>query len=106
MASAQVKERSTAYLTVTFFDKTKQPETPASVSYSVHCMTTNTVVRGSTSLSAASAVEITLTPADTTIINPSNAFERKRVTVEATYGAADAVRDQFDFLVVNLSRVS
>lgn len=102
----RVNEKSTSYLTVSFLDKDGAAATPASVSYRIDCLTTGAAIRGDTSASAASAVTITLTPDDNTLQAQTNASERRRVTVTGTYGASDAVREQFDYEVLNLGVVT
>lgn len=102
----QVNERSTAYLSVTFRDKTQQPSMPVSASYRVHDQSTGQQIRAATTLAPAESVEITLTPADNTILSPSKAFEAHVVTVEALYGAEDAHREQFVYQVRNLQVIA
>ena len=103
---ATVPEKTTAYLTVSFLDKAGAPAIPASVTYRIDCLTTNTAILADTALTPAASIEITLTPAQNAIINQANALEAKRVTVKATYGASDALNDEYDYLVKNLSGVT
>ena len=63
-------------------------------------------MRSSTPIPPASSVEITLHPDDTVIIDQENAYEKRLVTVEATYGADDAVNDEYIYYVKNLQKVS
>jgi hypothetical protein len=63
-------------------------------------------VKGDTALSVASSVEITLMPDDNAILNPGNSYEKRRVTVKATYGSSDGVNDEYDYQVKNLAKVS
>lgn len=102
---ATVKEGSTAYLTVTFKDKAGALSAPANLSYRIDCLATGQVVRGDTPLTPASTVEITLTPADMAILAAGSAYETKRVTVKAGYGAGDAVNDEYSLIVKALGGV-
>ena len=105
-ATFQVNEGSSAYLTVSLFDKLDAPAIPGTLTYSVFDLESSSELRASTALTPAAVVEIALTPADTAIVDTARAFERRRVTVVASYGPEDALRTQFDFLVRNLTRVS
>lgn len=102
----QVNERSTAYLTATFLNKAGQTQQPTSVSYRIDDAMTRTQIRGATSVSPSSTVEITLTPADNAIISPSLATERHVVTVIGVYGESDQVTAQFVYEVVNFQAIS
>ena len=101
-----VNEKSTAYLTVSFYDKDGVLAAPTAVTYSVWDLTNGQEVRASTVIAAASSIEITLTTEDTAIINDENPFERRLVIVEATYGVNDAARSQYEFQIYNLKKVT
>lgn len=101
-----VKERTTAYLTVAFKDKTGAGAAPSAVSYSVYDMTSGTELRAATAVSPAASVEIVLNAVDNVIVSASNARERRRVTVKATYGVDDELNDQFEYYVQNLERAT
>lgn len=98
-----VNEGSTAYLSVSFKDKAGALATPASLTYSLRCLTTGAVLRDAVPLTASSQVEITLTPADNTLQNPGNLYETRLLTIVAGYGASDALQDQYEYLVKNLA---
>jgi hypothetical protein len=100
-----VNERSTAYLSCTFLDKAKQPAEPAAISYRIDEPGAGEEVRGDTAVAAASTIEITLTPADNTLLGEV-ALERRVVTITATYGIDDAIRDQFIYSIRNLGAVT
>jgi len=101
-----VNEKTTSYLTVEMLDKNGAPALPDSVSYQIDCLSTKQLVRLLTPLTPAAQIEITLTPNDTAILLQGNRSERKRVTVVANYGVDDAINDQYDFVVKNLSGIS
>lgn len=103
---ATVNEGSTAYLSVSFSDKAGAPAQPDAVSYRIDCVTTGQVVLAETPLAPAASVEIVLTPTYNAILAAGNRVERKRVTVVASYGAADAVNDAYDYHVRNLAAVA
>ena len=101
-----VNERTTAYLSISFRDDAGVLATPSAVSYRVDCLTTAQSVRGSTSVSPASQVKITLTAGDNAIKTYTNKSEVRRVTVVATYGStADQLTLQYDYTVNNLQFV-
>jgi len=103
---ATVPEKTTAYLTVSFFDKAGAPAVPSSVTYRIDDLITNTQILADTALTPAASIEITLTPAQNAILNDANANEPKRVTVKASYGATDGLNDEYTYNVKNLSGVS
>lgn len=101
-----INERTSAYLTVVFRDRNGAPATPTALSYRIDCLSTSTEILAPTALALASTVEIHLTPTQTRIVSPANAHEQRRVTVSASYGAADGLNDEYDFVVRNLSGVT
>ena len=54
----------------------------------------------------ASSAEVTLTPDNNAILDSGNSYEKRRVTVKASYGASDGVNDEYDYRVKNLAKVS
>jgi len=106
MIRQSVNEGSTAYLEVDFLDKDDAAATPSAVTYRIDCLTTGAAVRASTSLTAGSSIEITMTPADNAIQDQANDYERRLVTVEATYGASDSVNSEHEYVVRNLRKVA
>lgn len=100
-----VSAGSTAYLTATFRDKTGALAVPSTVTYKVDCLTTGTVILASTSATASSSVEFTLTPTINTIQTSTNQKEVRRVTVTGSYGASDAIVAVYDYVVINNARV-
>ena len=71
----QVNEGTTAYLSATFADKTGVAETPTTVVYRIDDVRSGTEIRGATAVSAASTVEITLSPADNRILSTAQNYE-------------------------------
>lgn len=102
----QVNEESTAYLRATFLDKNGVQATPASLTYSIYCLTNGIEIRASAGLTPAGQVEIMLDTEDNRIVDELHDYETRRVTIEAVYGERDAQRSQYDYVVRNLSRVT
>ncbi len=102
----QVNEGTTAYLSATFADKTGVAETPTTVVYRIDDVRSGTEIRGATAVSAASTVEITLSPADNRILSTAQNYEVRRVTVVAAYGAADQVTAEYVYRVMSLVGVA
>lgn len=101
--STIVNEGSTAYVTVSLKDKAGALAAPASLTYSLHCLTTGAVLRDDVALTPGSQVEITLTPADNAIQNAGNLYETRLLTVAAGYGAGDALQADYEYQVKNLA---
>lgn len=102
----QINEGTTGYLSVTFKNKSGTEEAPASASYRIDDVATGTQIRAATSLTPATTVEITLTPADNRILNTNLRAETRRVTVVAGYGVSDQVTSEYIYRVNSLSGVS
>lgn len=102
MAST-VNEDSTAYLEITWKDRSSVLATPSSVEYRVDCATNARQLRGWTNLpSVASAMTIVLTGIDTSILDARNSSEDRLVTVRATH--ADGVEVVYSEFTVTAIR--
>lgn len=106
MTTDTVNEGSTAYVTATFRDKAGQLAQPTSVSYRIDCVSNGQQIVDDTSATPGTSVEITLSAAHNAILDPKRARELRRVTVTGSYGADDAVVEQYDYWVRNLSHAS
>ena len=96
MPKDNVNEGSTAWLTVTFLDKNKEPEAPTTIFYRIDCLTTATAIKAETPVTpAASSVEIELTVMDNRIVKQSNKYEKRLVTVSCTYGVDEAMPEEY-----------
>jgi hypothetical protein len=102
----QVNERSTAWLTVTFRDKTGAAQAPTSATYRIHDAGSGALVREAVLSAPGSTVEIVLTDEDNALRNPAAGYEKRRVTVEAQFGQGDAVTAEFVYQVLNLAGVT
>lgn len=102
-----VTEKSTAYLTISFYDKSGALNVPNTITYRIDDVASGLQVRADTAIGAvASSVEINLTAADNAILNTTNRNEQRRVTVVATYGVSDQVTDEYLYEVVSLLKVA
>jgi hypothetical protein len=98
-----INEQSTAYLSVSFYDKSGVLAIPTSASYRIDCITNGVEVKDDTALTPGTTIEITLSSYDNEIIDGDNATEKRRVTVSAVYGDGDECHNHYDYLVKNLS---
>ncbi len=98
-----INARSTAWLPITLLDRAGAPAVPSQLNYRIDCVSTGQAVRALTALPPAAELEITLSPNDNRIIEPTSSEETRRVTVVASYGSAgDQVTGQIDYVVSNL----
>lgn len=105
--SNNVNEKSTAYLTVSFKDKTGALATPVWASWQVHDPEDNSVLLIETSISSlSSSVELTLTSAINTFINPTHAEEVRRVTIKSSGTSSSVANSEYDYNIVNLTYLS
>ena len=102
----QVNEGTTAYLSATFSDKTGNADTPSTITYRIDDVRSGTEIRDATTITAASTVEISLSPTDNRILNATQSYETRRVTVVASYGASDQVTAEYTYRVTPLVGVS
>jgi hypothetical protein len=101
-----VNERSSAYITVNFLDKTGAPAVPSTVTYSTKCRSTGTAIKTDVTVTPAASVQITLDALDSAIQDSSNNTEIKVLTVKASYGANDECNAEYVWQVKNLTGVS
>lgn len=102
----EVTEKSTAYVTVSFFDKNDVAAAPSGITYRVDCEASGAELVPDTAGSPGTTLEITVPASANAIQQPTNAFETKLVTVTATYGAGEQVTGYFRYRVRNLSKIS
>ncbi len=101
-----INERTTARIRITFLDFDGAAAQPTSATYRVDDVSSGTAVVASTPLSPSSGVAtVTLPASANAILSDRNAFERRRMTVVAQYGADDQVTAEYDFRVANLRNV-
>ncbi len=102
-----VREGSTCWITVNFYDKDSVLENPQSANYTIHDVKSGQTIVAETALSpSGGTVEITVKASENAMVDPDRDYEVRRLTVKATFGADDAHNQTFDFTVINLSTVS
>lgn len=104
MSESVVNENSTAYLTVSFLDKNGAAAQPTSTKYEVVDDKNNVLDSGSLSPTGGVA-ELTLTSDVNAMQDASKDREGRLVSVEATYGAGDALASEYRYELKNLHRV-
>lgn len=101
-----VNEGNTAWLAVSFTDRTGVAAAPSSITYRIDDVTSGAQVRANTVVgSPAASIEIELTPADNAILS-SRPKERRRVTVQAVFSGDRVHNQQFVYEVANLEKVT
>ena len=102
---SEVNDGSTAWLTVSFYDKDSVLEVPSAIEWTVVDVASGTVLINPTLVgSPASQVELTLTAACNTM-QGSGDKETRRVTVEASFSGSEAQTKAFEYDVVNLEQI-
>lgn len=100
-------EETTAYLTVSFYDKAGALENPVSATWEAHDVKSGTELQSATALAPVGGqVEITIPTTVNTMVDPNLEEEVRRITVKALYSGVDGVNDKFDYTLVNLSAVT
>lgn len=99
----EVPERSTAWLTVSFFNRAGAPETPAGVTYEIWDVASDTMVLTETSLTPNTQIEIVLASNDNRIINSDNFREARKVIVVATYSGSQKHVQDFVYHIRNIA---
>ena len=98
----EVREKSQAFLTVTFKDKGGTATNPTSPKYRIDDLLTGDSIKALTALSPSSGVvEITIEASENAMVDATLDFEVHRVTV-----TSDQVNEEFRFRVRNLKKVS
>lgn len=101
-----VNEESSAFLTVSFYDKNDELTTPSSIQYRLDCLTNDQQIRDWTAFSPASVIEIGLNANDNSIIDQGNFEEIRLVTIEAYFGVSDKLTTTYQYLVKNLRKIT
>lgn len=94
-------EQSTVYISSTFKNAAGVADQPASARYRIDNVTTGVLILDWTATTPnAGIASITITPAQLAMVAPRvNEMELIRVSVEATYGASDKVRNDHEFWI-------
>ncbi len=105
MALKQIKEGTTAYLTVAFTDKAGAPVAPSGLTYRIDDLASGTEVLADTAVTPGASVEITLPPSVHVPIGNART-QHRLVTIKATYGADDGINAEYEYELINLRGVS
>ena len=97
----EINEGSSGFLSVSFTDKDGALESPTSISYRIDDDVSGDEVLGDTAIAAAAAIEIPLPPSVNFTIGAENT-QKRLVTVVANYGADDAIKKVFNYVLINL----
>lgn len=102
-----VLERTTAVLTVAYFDENGAATTPTSAYYMVEDVKSGTLITSETQLPAPSTTsDITLTDTENRIIDADNAYELRAVKVRFLYAAGKVGRAEYKYYIKNLAKVA
>ena len=102
-----VNDKSTAWLTVSLFDRFNNPSPPSSVIYRIDCLSTGQNILAATTINGPGAsFDIQILAAYDAILNAANSEEIKRLTITAIYGSNDQLTAQYDWIVVNLPYIN
>lgn len=107
MALDTTDEGTSAFITVTFYDKDGNPEDPSSATYEVHDEDTGTELVAASALSPVSGVvEIELSGVAVEMYDATKRKETHVVTIKATHGGGQGLNAAFHFRVNNLAQVT
>lgn len=81
---------------------TAAADTPATVKYRLDCLTTGQTILDWTTVSPGSSVSIPITGAQNNILDDSNDYEIKQLTVESDVGSSDQCRGRKTWRVENI----
>jgi hypothetical protein len=96
-------ERSSYFLTVSFFDENQAPVTPTAATYRIDRPEKKIAVLAATAISPLSTTaDLEITAAENRIYNQRKAFEIQEVTVEWDYGAGKHGTARYRYKIVNL----
>ncbi len=101
-----LNERSRLPVTFKFFDAGTRPSVPSTVHYRIDCLTSGAVLVDWTALETAAVVTIVIPATVNAILNRSNNFEIKEMTVEANQGTVDAYTETYPWKVRNIEGVA
>ena len=97
-----VKERSSFTATVKFRSSADAAEAPSTVHYRIDDLSTRSVARDWTSVSAAESVSISIESLDNKIFDHSMVRARRQLTVAADKGTTGETRDTAEWFVENI----
>lgn len=103
MSLTEVNEGTWSRVTVVPTDSAGDPVEPATASYRIDCIHSQTQVKDWTSLATATSIPITVLDSENVMVDPSAPYEEKEITVEFTDGGGDFWRQRYRWLVRNLA---
>ena len=89
-----------------FFDSAWVASSPTTIRYRIDCLTSGSVVKDWTTVTAAQSVDIAVSSADNAVQNSNNRIERKQMVVQSNYGTPTQGVQTKDWDIVNLQGVS
>jgi hypothetical protein len=101
----QTMEGSSFQLQLGFFDEFRNAVTPSNARYRIDCETSRTMIQDWTSFTPSSPI-IDITSTNNAIVDQSNLFELRLVTVQANHGTDAQFTDRYRYLVKNLYSVT
>jgi len=102
-----VNEKTTCKIRATFKDEDKVAVTPSSGTYSLYDEESETEILAPTAFTPTSNVhDFTITATQNQIIDSSNPFEVRLLTLTYNYGAGKSGTEDYRYKVKNLSRIS
>ena len=107
MDAVVVKEKSTRTITVSFSED-GAPVTPEHIFYSLYCKTTQTEILVETEFTpAGTSIEIPITAAQNSIINPDNSRESKVLTLRWIWDSGEKQETaEYNWIIENLLRIT
>lgn len=73
-------------VTFSVYNESGSSYTPSTARYKVECLTNRRSIRSYTTLTAATSMQISITPDDNVILNDLNRTERRQITVQTDHG--------------------
>ncbi len=98
----EINEGSTCWLTISFYNKLEQLETPTTAEYEIWDIPSDTQIKTSTSLPVGTQVEVEIAAADNKIIDSNHYREARRVIVTAHYAGDQQQVQDFVYHVRNI----
>lgn len=96
------KERNSFTATAYFRNSSDAASAPSTVHYRIDDLTTNTAITAWTAATPGTSVNISITPNENRIIDHSDVWERRQLTVSADKGTTSETRDTVEWFVENI----
>ena len=103
----EVNERTTPVITVAFTDEDDEAVTPTAATYQIDDFGSGTEILAETEIeSLDTSISLTLTQAQTRILDETHYYEIRRITVKFDYGSSKHGNKRYLLKVKNLSAVT